>query len=217
MTSPSSTEVPPRGRWQAPEAGGRYASGRWGSARREGRDPRLVASVLRRHLGEGGGGLVLDAPCGTGRLRPAIEQHAARWVGLDVSTPMLEAHAGDDLALVRGDVEHLPFPDDAFDAIVCCRLLHHLRDPEVLRRTVGELVRVSRDLVIASFWDAGALPSLRRRYVPGGRPARGRAPHAKGELRRVFADAGARIVGYRHSLRFLSRQTFAVARKEGGS
>ncbi len=160
---------------------------------------------------------MLDAPCGTGRLRAAIEGHADRWVGLDVSASMLEAMTGEERSAVCGDVEALPFPDDAFDAVVCCRLLHHLRDEEVFRQTVAELVRVSRDLIVASFWDAAALPALRRRYLPAlGRRARGRIPHAKAQVARVFEAAGAEVVGFRHSLRFVSRQTFVVARKRGG-
>ena len=213
---PAEPASEPRKRWQRPQSAARYSETRWSSWRREARDPRLVASALAKELGDRRARYVLDAPCGTGRLRAAIEEHAERWVGLDVSASMLEAMTEGERSAVRADVERLPFPDDAFDAVVCCRLLHHLREEDVLRRTVAELVRVSRDLVVASFWDAAALPSLRRRYLPVlGRRPRGRIPHAKSHLRRVFAAAGAEIVGFRHSLRFVSRQTFAVARKRG--
>lgn len=177
--------------------------------RRANRDPRIVAGILAR---EGSGdALVLDAPCGTGRLREAIEGGGARWIGVDVSAEMLAAHEAGDRPRVRGDVGRLPFEDRTFDAVVCCRLLHHLRDAEVFRGVIGELVRVSRALVIASFWDAGSLPARRRRWQP--RKQEGRIAHPKSHLREVFEAAGAEVVGWRHSLRFFSRQCFVVARR----
>jgi SAM-dependent methyltransferase len=199
----------PKKRWQKPDSGARYVGERWKSARRAGRDPRLVGSIL---AGAGGSGLILDVPCGTGRLREAIEGGGGRWVGMDVSASMLAASGIEEGPLLRGNAERLPFRDASFDAVVCCRLLHHLRDEESFGRVAGELVRVSRGLVIVSFWDAGSLPALRRRVFPRRRRG-GRIAHPKQQLREVFEAAGAEVVGWRHSLRFFSRQTFAVVRK----
>ena len=158
--------------------------------------------------------MVLDVPCGTARLRPVIETHAARWVGLDVSLSMLSAAAAPAGALLRGDVEALPFADGAFEAVVCCRLLHHLHDTDCFQRTVNELVRVSRRVVLASFWDAASLPARHRRAFPHhGRRRQGRIAHAKPYVALAFAQAGAEVVGFRHTLRFFSRQTFVIAHK----
>jgi SAM-dependent methyltransferase len=205
--------IQPRERWQKPDSGTRYEGRRWRSVRRRGNDPRLVGRILARYLEPRGGATVLDAPCGTGRLRPAIAGPGRRWIGLDVSASMLAALDDEALPRVRGDVAALPFADDAFAAVVCCRLLHHLQEPEGFRRTVTELVRVSRELVVASFWDAGSLPARHRRVFPhrGGRRV-GRIPHAKAHVRLVFAGAGAEVLGFHHTLRFFSRQTFVVAR-----
>jgi len=207
----------PSRRWSATGAGRRYATERWRSARHRERDPRLVGRALARRLA--GSGLVLDAPCGTGRLRAAIEAHG-RWVGLDVSAEMLNAHDPPGTRL-RGDVEHLPFRDDAFEAVVCCRLLHHLDDPERLERTIAELVRVSARWIVASFWDAASLPEWRRglgTLPTARRPRRDAHPRTrvargKRELKRAFERADATVVGWEHSFRFVSRQAFAIARK----
>ncbi len=201
--------IDPKEHWREPDSGVRYEGRRWSSARRRGHDPRLVAGILRRHLG--GDASVLDVPCGTGRLREAIEAEGRHWVGLDVSPSMLAAAEVDGHPLLCGDVEALPFPENTFDAVVCCRLLHHLGDEALLRRTIAELVRVSRDLVVASFWDAGSLPARHRRLRP--RRGEGRLAHPKSDLRRAFRAAGAEVTGFRHTLRFFSRQTFVVARK----
>jgi SAM-dependent methyltransferase len=201
----------PHERWQSERAARRYAHERWSSGRRRSRDPRLVGKILDAHLAPVRA-LVLDVPCGTGRLGDAIEARA-RYVGLDVSLPMLAAaRASGRDALLSGDARRLPFQDGVFDAVVCCRLLHHLHEGEELERVLGELVRVTRGLVIASFWDAASLPEWRRRVLPEGRPPR-RFARAKRVLERALVRAGASVVEWRHSARFLSRQTFVVARK----
>jgi len=200
-----------REKWRAPESGERYEGARWSSAGKRGRDPRLVSALLARHL-RGRGGLVLDAPCGTGRLGAALASFG-RTYGVDVSPSMLrEARASGVRALVLGDVEHLPFRDGAFDAVVCCRLLHHLDERAQLARVLAELVRVSRELVVASFWDAHSLPAWRRALLPSRRAPR-RFARPRAELVELLEGAGAEVVGWKHSLRFVSRQAFVVARK----
>ena len=208
----------PRERWAAPHAGARYAGERWSGARRRERDPRHVARLLARHAP--GARRVLDAPCGAGRLLPRLARlaPAGRTVGLDVSAPMLAAARAalppasggpPGASLVRGDVLRLPFADGSFDAVVCCRLLHHLADAE-LARAVAELVRVSADLVVVTFWDAAALPE----WTGGSRRRpRGRRARSAASVRRAFAAAGAEVLEVAHSLRFVSRQAYAAARK----
>jgi SAM-dependent methyltransferase len=205
-----------RAKWQGAGAGERYARERWSSERRRQRDPALVAALLAEHLPAREGWRLLDAPCGTGRLAATLAR-SGRCIGIDVSAAMLaEARASRAPALlVRGDVTHLPFRDSSFDAVVCCRLLHHLDEPEALAGVLGELVRVSRALVIASFWDAGSLPAWRARLFPHARPPR-RLARSRRALVQAFARAGAEVVGWKHALRFASRQAFVAARKCSG-
>lgn len=198
----------PERRWSAPDAARRYAGERWTSARRRGRDPLRIHRLLSRHLRADEPGAILDAPCGTGRLRAMLERHG-RYVGLDVSPAMLsEAGSG---ALVRGDSARLPFRDRSFRAVVCCRLLHHLGE-SALDRTVAELVRVSDGWVAGTFWDAGSLPAWRRRVLPGRRPP-GRIAHPRARIEAAFRAAGAEVVEWGHSLRFVSRQAYFIARR----
>lgn len=56
----------------------------------------------------------------------------------------------DNLILARGTVTLLPFPDDAFDLVVCVDLLEHL--PRALRpRAIEELFRVSSSRLYLGF------------------------------------------------------------------
>jgi SAM-dependent methyltransferase len=166
-----------------------------------------VGRALERH---GVRGAVLDVPAGSGRLAAVLERAAPFVVAADSSAEMLRSAPRP--ARVRASVFDLPFAVSSFDAVVCCRLLHHLREPADLERAVAELVRVSARLVIASFWDAGSLSAVRERL--GLRPPQSRAAIARGRIAELFARAGATVVGFEHSLRFVSRQAFAVALKQ---
>jgi SAM-dependent methyltransferase len=207
-------------KWLAPEAGAQYASERWKSTRSAQRDPLLVDRILERYSARPGLKPVLDVPCGTGRLRPVFERRGLRYVGADVSASMLaeagqRGRASDGAAsLLVADIGRLPFRDDSFDVVVCCRLLHHLHDPDEIRSVIAELTRVTHRLVIASFWDSASLHALRRRVgLRRNEGASGRRAVGKRLLRTLFRESGAEVVGFYHSFRFVSQQTFVVAQK----
>lgn len=204
-----------RHKWQDVGAGVRYASARWKSSRAALRDPLLVERILERHSVRPSLRPILDAPCGTGRLRGVLERRGMRYVGIDASPVMLgEARQGSPSALCLATVDRLPFRDDSFDVVICCRLLHHIHETEDVQAVVHELVRVSYRMVIASFWDSASLHAWRRR-VGLRRPEGPTGRHAisKRSLRGIFRSAGADVIGYHHSLRFVSQQAFVVALK----
>jgi SAM-dependent methyltransferase len=196
--------------WRDDGAGERYATRRFAGSRSAGRDPRLVARALARHGVERGRGGILDVPCGAGRLTDVLARHGEPVTGADLSPSMLAEAGGARRVLASAFA--LPFAAASFDVVVCCRLLHHLREPGDLERVAGELLRVSARLVIASFWDATSLPALRRRVGLKRPEARVAIPHER--MARVFERAGARVLGFEHSLRFVSQQTFLVVRRE---
>jgi SAM-dependent methyltransferase len=172
-----------------------------------------VERILARYGVRPSRGGILDAPCGTGRLCHLLFSYGVPYVGVDISTEMLaRATALSPGRLARAPAADLPFPDGTFDVVVCCRLLHHLHDREKLAAVVGELVRVSGRLVVGSFWDRASFHAWRRRlglHATKG-PSR-RTAISKAELRGVIATAGADVVGFHHSCRFVSQQTFFVA------
>ena len=88
---------------------------------------------------------VLDAGCGAGRpvLQTIARDHDA--VGLDLSTTMLDRSREHvpDAALVQGDLGALPFPDDAFDAVVSLYAIIHVPKTEH-ERVLSEFRRVLR-------------------------------------------------------------------------
>lgn len=215
MNAPEPRETPAvEHKWSEPGSAQHYARGRFHSERRAALDPRLVSELLRgNQLCERP--RILDAPCGAGRLTPTLAALGSI-VSLDANAPMLAAARQGEprLACVQAGIERLPFADASFDAVVCCRLLHHLHSRDQLERAVSELVRVSRDLVVASFWDAASLPGLRLRLgLKRDEGPRGRVFASRALLRDVFARAGAPVLEFRGVLRFVTQQTFLVARR----
>ncbi|MEM9380202.1 MAG: class I SAM-dependent methyltransferase [Planctomycetota bacterium] len=220
-SGPGHDPPPVAARWQTAGSGAHYAGGRFRTRRARERDPRLVARLLSRvQLDDPLSATVLDVPCGTGRLRSAATDALRRrgdapaWAGADVSESMLREVDGRGGALVCASAGELPFATDAFDVVVCCRLLHHLIDAEERRAVLAELVRVARSHVVASYWDAATYQAWRRR-TKGPLRRRGRAETRRAVEWRVLREEieaqGARVVGRAHSLRFVSQQAFFLA------
>lgn len=200
----------PAAKWQAEECGERYASERWAGKRRAQWDPRTIARLLDKYGVSSGP--ILDAACGTGRLRTAIEHGDRTWVGLDASLAMLrEVTSAKAAARLRGEVEHLPFRDSVFAAVVANRLLHHFHSAEDLRRVLSELLRVSAGPVLVSYWNAASIPAWRRRLgLSKSEGPSGRVAHSTNLLRQIASELNSELLGTRHVLPLFSQQSYAV-------
>ena len=115
---------------------------------------RLEIGALRRALQKLKGDLVLDAPCGTGRIHGVISDRFGRVVSLDSSVAMLRVHrdhyrSGD---LACGDIFRLPYGDGCFDWVICFRLFHHMQSHADRVAMLRSIARVSRQGVVFSAW-----------------------------------------------------------------
>ena len=110
--------------------------------------PLLDAARVRR------GTRLLDVASGPGFVAAAARERGARAVGVDLSPRMVEVartlHAGIDFD--EADVEHLPFADGAFDAVVCNFGIGHFPNPDL---AVAECLRVlhSGGHIAFAWWD----------------------------------------------------------------
>ncbi|MBI5362595.1 MAG: class I SAM-dependent methyltransferase [Planctomycetes bacterium] len=174
-------------------------------------------SAIRRALGDEFARCetFLDVPCGTGRFAEFLAVSGKRFVGADLSLPMLrearlatgspanaagtnsdrrEVTAGSaskpqGFGLVRGDAARLPFADGSFDVVLSIRFLFHV--PRELRPAIlREMARVARRCVVVD---------VRHKYTLGAwtRPLRARftgkrVPYraSLAELEADFAAAG---------------------------
>jgi SAM-dependent methyltransferase len=90
-------------------------------------------------------GSILDVGCGTGALARSLERTGYRVVGVDASAGMLKVFRGEGgHALAEALSDALPFRSGSFDLVITVATLHHVSAPEVVRRTLAEMVRVAR-------------------------------------------------------------------------
>ena len=107
------------------------------------------------------GDRTLDLCCGTGDLAFALARHGAEVTGLDFSEKMLEVAEArrlknskletQNLKLVQGDAQQIPFPDNSFDAVTVGYGLRNLTSWE---KGLEEMIRVAKSggrIVILEF------------------------------------------------------------------
>jgi SAM-dependent methyltransferase len=142
---------------------------------------------LRRELGALAGALtgdVLDVGCGRKPYRELVP--AARYVGLDVDSPVTRALGTADLFYDGGK---FPPADATFDGILCSEVLEHVFTPEVF---LGEIHRVLRPgghllLTVPFVWDEHEQPHDFARYSSFG-------------LRALLERTGFEIIEHRKSV-----------------
>jgi len=139
---------------------------------------------------------ILDVPCGTGKLVELFVQLGVSAVGMDISREMLDVLkqninvSSTSRKLLCADATRLPFPNRAFDTVVCLRLLH--RVPHAIRLAMlEEFARVARRHVIVSVGVNDGVQQLRL-YVRNwfARISTVPFPIALKEFERALVDVG---------------------------
>jgi demethylmenaquinone methyltransferase/2-methoxy-6-polyprenyl-1,4-benzoquinol methylase len=106
------------------------------------------------------GNLVLDVCTGTAGVAMEIaDHHDGKIVGLDVSHSMLQAglraiekkSLDGRIQLTQGRAEHLPFPDETFDAVVFTYLLRYVKDPDATIRELSRVLKPGGELLSLEF------------------------------------------------------------------
>lgn len=95
-------------------------------------------------------GPVLDAGCAGGETLQAMRPgRKTRFTALDISPKMLAASMARNPGVehLLGSLYELPFPDNAFDTIVCTQVLEHLASPG---NALAELRRVAARCAVIS-------------------------------------------------------------------
>ncbi len=113
---------------------------------------RKRTAFVLEHCPRGDG---LDVGCGTGLLAERLARAGYAMSGVDPSEGMLEVLRARSPE-VRAEVASgtaLPFADDSFDLVLCVAVMHHIAEPDAVRRTLAEMVRVSRPGGRVLVWD----------------------------------------------------------------
>ncbi len=135
-------------------------------------DRREKEAVLTA-LGSIEGDRVLDLAAGTGRFSVLLADQGAEVVSVDISQAMLREAREKEQAIdpvgtvgfLRGDASSLPFPDNAFDAVIAMRFFHLADDPVAF---LQELERVCRDRVVFDTFNRFSARSIYNWALPMG-------------------------------------------------
>lgn len=125
------------------------------------------------------GSLILDLPCGTGRLTTSLVRLGYKVVSADHSQQLVDQArqgCGEELGLSEEqldevvrfgeqDIRKTTFEDGAFDAVVCNGLLHQYAEADARRALLSELSRISKGPIVVSFRCSLSLETLRARVV----------------------------------------------------
>jgi len=102
----------------------------------------------------------LDLCCGTGDIAFALARAGAEVIGLDFSAAMLavarrrldmHANGAGNVSFHQGDAQHLPFTDNAFDAVTVGYGLRNLPDWEAVLREMHRVAKPGGRLVVLDF------------------------------------------------------------------
>jgi demethylmenaquinone methyltransferase/2-methoxy-6-polyprenyl-1,4-benzoquinol methylase len=106
------------------------------------------------------GDRALDLCCGTGDIALALARRGADVTGLDFSDKMLEVAQSrlqnakgkiPPLKFIQGDAEHLPFPDNSFDAVTVGYGLRNLTSWEAGLREMLRVAKPGGRIVVLDF------------------------------------------------------------------
>lgn len=121
-----------------------------------------ISRTLRERIGNAAGARVLDAGASDSLFLNEIG--AVKGVGVNFLAACARKIAGEGQLACVADVERLPFPDRAFDIVICCETLEHVPNPVA---ALKELARVCRGRMFVTIpW----LPSTRINQRPRGWP-----------------------------------------------
>lgn len=96
---------------------------------------------------------LLDCGCGTAPMLTLLKKKYPdkRYTGIDLTPEMIEAAKAKNMQgveLVVGDCENLPFPDDSFDAVICCQSFHHYPNVQDFFNSVYRVLRPGGRLIL---------------------------------------------------------------------
>jgi ubiquinone/menaquinone biosynthesis C-methylase UbiE len=158
---------------------------------------REVEAAMDAALGQGPFKLLVDLGTGTGRILELFAPRAGRALGFDLNHAMLNyarmklERAGLSHAQVRhGDLNNVPLPDGAAEAVVLHQVLHFLDDPAAAIGEAARLLAPGGRLLVVDF-APHELEFLREQS------AHRRLGFARDQLARLFENSGLKLERFR--------------------
>lgn len=111
---------------------------------------------------------ILDVPCGYGRFSDLLLEMSSNLTSIDISFPMVVAtrryapFTNSQHHFLVGDIKDLPLKDNSFDCVLTIRLFQHILNPSIRSQILKELHRVTKRMVIISFYRYNILHNIER-------------------------------------------------------
>lgn len=123
----------------------------------KGQHARFLYPVLLEKLSHIPFQSALDLGCGTGEMLKLILQEdvGKELYGIDLSEKMLhvaKSKLPDQVKLLLGDSEALPFPDNIFDVVYCNDSFHHYPAPMNVLREVHRVLKPGGTFLMGDCW-----------------------------------------------------------------
>lgn len=99
---------------------------------------------------------VLDAGCGNGRNM--LIKKDMNIVGFDICPELVQKCKQKNLTVKIGDIRHIPYEDNTFDAVINIAVLGHLTSVKQRQRAMQELIRVTKPYcpILIECWSTSA-------------------------------------------------------------
>ena len=174
-----------------------------------------------------GGALVLDLPCGGGRLLPLLKERGYWVTAADVSEHMLEEavrYSGSAVencpdkrdSFVVANIFQTGFEDNFFEMVICHRLLQYFSEARVRQQALKELARICSGPIVVSFlcnFSADAMASQLRSAIRHRRP-RGCRPVSYRDFAEDARAAGLVVKKWIPMRGLVSKRWFAILERD---
>lgn len=164
-------------------------------------------------------GVVLDLPCGGGRLYSAVRPHCRRILGMDYALGQVQHYRAaiqdPQARFAVGSGLQIPMADAAVNGVLCVRLMHHLPRPEDRAKLFRELMRVAGQFVIVTFFDTYSVKNWIRRLTKPFHGKRDKMTMSHREIRELARESGFHLVKSFPLAFFFSGHRYAVLQRAG--
>ena len=111
---------------------------------------RFAVEMIQSALPKGSS--VLDVGCGAGQVSGTLMELGYQVWGVDLAEPMV-AVAGARFGLDRfrvGDIEHIPFQDNTFDAVICLGVIEYVPTDENALKEIRRVLKSGGTAVVST-------------------------------------------------------------------
>lgn len=100
---------------------------------------------------------ILDLGCGTGSVLSLLleQKSSVHAFGLDLSDEMLavaKQKLGEEVELMQGDAERLPYEDNSFEVVICIESFHHYPNPSKALDEVYRVLKPKGKFLLCDTW-----------------------------------------------------------------